>query len=100
MARGAEEVIQAQVDMGNDVAVEDDFHIVAGVGKCLFARTEEVEHRVEEEEENYREEDTHDDVQDQNIAQNMIGAHVVLLPQLDGNQRGGSDAHERTEGGS
>ena len=97
MAGGAQDGVQPQVGVRNDIACKDDLHIVAGVGKGVLSRPEETEDGVERPEAGDREYDADQDVQHQYVPQRLVGPLVFLLPQLDGYQGGGAYADQRAE---
>ena len=55
VARRTKLVAQSQEDMGDDIARDDDLHIVVGIRQSLVARTEQSKDRVKEEQAEYGE---------------------------------------------
>ena len=47
IARHAEHIIQSVEEVGDSVTIEDNAHILARIGKCLVAGTEEVQQLVD-----------------------------------------------------
>ena len=100
MSGRAQDGIQAEVKMREDVAVEDPLHVFAGVGQCLVGGSEEAEDRVEKGEHGAHEQDAHEDVQRQTVAKVVLCLLAVLLAQAHTDHRGGADADHRAEGGA
>ena len=54
-AAGAQDGVQAQIEVRDDVAYQDDHHIIVCIRERLLACAEEIEYRVEEQQEDDRE---------------------------------------------
>ena len=83
--------------MRHDVSREYHPHEVAGVSDGRFARAEQIEQIVEEIESQKGEHQTHRDVQQQDVAQNMLGGEFVALPETYRRQRGRTHSDHRAE---
>lgn len=67
--------------MGDDVAGKDYVHEVARVTYGLVARPEKVENRIEENQPEGSDYQSEHDVEQDDIAQNVLGALLVALPE-------------------
>ena len=98
-ARRAQKGIQTQVEVCDDVAGKDDVHEVTGIGNGDGAGAEEVKYRVEQQFKQQTERKPHDDIHHHDIAQNVLGCLIILLPQFDRHERRGAHAHHGAERG-
>ena len=69
--------------MGDDIAQQDDTHEVACIADGSFAGAEEVEDGVEENQGDESEGKADDEIQQHDIAQDVLGRVVILLSQTD-----------------
>ena len=83
--------------MGHGIAHEYYLHIVAGVGDSGLAGAEEVEYGVEEDETQGTNSDTHQQVERNGIAQQVLGDTIVALSQFHGDRGRGSHTDGGTE---
>ena len=100
MPGGAQDGIEAEVEMGEDVAIENPLHILAGIGEGLVGSPEEAEDGIEESQNEAHEQDAHEDVQRHAVAEIVLCFLAVLLTQAHTDHRGGADADHRAEGGA
>ena len=99
MPRRTQHGVQSEVHVRDDVAREDDRHVVAGIARRGLAGTEKVEHGGEEHQHSDAEQHADDEVQHHHVAQHALRRLVVALPQAHRHQRRGAHAHQRTESG-
>ena len=97
MPRRTQHRIQPQIKMRNGIAKKDNLHIIARIPHSLVTAAEEVKNRVEECHYNHRKSHTQQNIQHKYIAQYPLRRVIVLLPELDGNQRSRSHTYQRTE---
>lgn len=83
--------------MGYDGSCQDNLHEVAGVAYRLFARPEEIEDGVQKQQADDHEQHADQYVQEDDIAQRVLGCRPVSLAQPDGYDGRRSDSHHRTE---
>ena len=76
--------VHTQIHVGHGIAHEYYLHIVAGVGDSGLAGAEEVEYGVEEDETQGTNSDTHQQVERNGIAQQVLGDTIVALSQFHG----------------
>ena len=84
--------------MCDDIAKQDDLHVLPGIGEGILACSEEEEYGIQEDEAQYGEDNSCDAVETDIIRQYLVGGRIVLLPQQNRDQRGGSDSHKGAEG--
>ncbi len=99
IADDAQNIVQPQVHMREDIADEDDLHVLMRRPERIFAGAEKNEDRVEEDEPDDGKPDAHDEVEDDGIGEYSAGAFVSFFAQRDRAQDAGADADERPEGG-
>ena len=99
MARHADDGVQAEIQVRNDIADEDRNHVVAGIGQRCVARAEEAQDRIEEDKGDGHEQEADQHVQNEDIAEHFLGHGVILLPEQHGNQGGAAYADKRAESG-
>ena len=101
VARGAQLLVQTQVEVRYYVSGHDDAHEVAGVCygllRGLVAR-EEVEYRVEEPEHYAHDRESEQEVEQYGVAEYLFGRAAVALAQTDRYARCGADADHGAEG--
>ena len=98
MAGGAQDGVEAEVEVGEDVAVENPFHVLAGVGQGLVGGAEEAQDGVEGEQHDCHEQHAHEHVQRQRVAEEVLCLFAVLLSEADADHRGSAYADHRAEG--
>ena len=86
--------------MREDVAVEDDAHVVVCGLEGVIASAEEDEDGIEEDEADDGEGDAHDEVEDDEIAEDAASFFVVFFAKRDGADDARADADEGSEGRS
>ena len=92
-SRRAQHGIQTQIHVRDYIAIENDPHIIFGIGNRLLTTTEEDQHRIEKKQKDRHEEHTQDHVQHKHVAQHMVCPHIILLAQLHRHQRRGTHTH-------
>ena len=97
VARSPQHGVQSQIHMRDDVAQEDNRHVVARIAYRRVAGSEEIEDRVEKQQRHQSERKTDNQVQHHHVAQNVLGRFIVALAQTHRHQRRGAHAHQRTE---
>ena len=97
MARGAHHVVQPDHGEGDGRAQQDDLHEVACIGQRLAAGAEEAQDVVEEDERQSAEHHGVDEAEHQRVAQHLVHALHVLLPQADGRDGGAARRNEVAE---
>ena len=97
MSGGAEQGVEAEVDVGNHVTGQDYLHVLAGIRYSVLARPEEVEYRVEEGQGHYRKEQTDKEIKHHHVAQHLLRDIVVLLAEEHRGHGRGSDSDEGAE---
>ena len=97
MPRGPQHGVQSQIHMGNDVAQQDDRHILAGIADRGLAGPEEIEDRIEEKQRHESERNADYEIEHQHIAQHPLSRFIVPLAQAHRDQRRSAHAHQRTE---
>ena len=85
--------------MRDHISIQYNPHIIPSVRDRILTGAEKVQHGIKQEQESDRESDAQNHIQDQHIPQYLIRPLIIFLPQLHGNQRRGTDSHQRTEGG-
>ena len=90
--------VQAKVNMGDDVAQQDDDHVIPGKGKGILTGTEKGQDGVQEGQANDGKDHAQDGIQGHFIGQHLVGDGVVFLAQQDGNHGGGAHAHKGAHG--
>ena len=98
MASGAHHVVQPNHGEGDGRAQQDDLHEVACIGQRLAAGAEEAQDGVEEDERQSAEHHGVDEAEHQRVAQHLVHALHVLLPQADGRDGGAARRNEVAEG--
>ena len=83
--------------MCHRIADEDDPHIFLCISDGVFARPEELEYRVEEQERHRHEEQSDHHVEDDHIAEHLVGCLVVPLSEQYGYHSCRSDSHQGAE---
>ena len=99
MARRAQQGVQTEIKVGDDIAYQDDLHIVARIGQGVVARPEEIEDGGEQWQGHQREQGTQQNVEHEHVTQDATGGVIVFLSQLDGGKGGGTHTYQRAEGG-
>ena len=97
VARSSQHGVQSQIHMRDDVAQEDNRHVVARIAYRRVAGSEEIEDRVEKQQRHQSERKTDYQIQHHHVAQNVLGRFIVALAQTHRHQRRGAHAHQRTE---
>ena len=92
--------IEAEIEMGQDIAIKDDLHVLVRILQGILAGAEGHEDRIEPDETHGHDDSREDDIHHDHVAQHAVGAVVVLLAQVDSQQRGRTYAHQTTEGGT
>ena len=100
MAGRAQHGVESEVEMGEDVAVENPLHVLAGVGQRLVRSAEEAEDGIEEGEDTAHEEQAHEHVESQGIAEEMLRLLAVLLTEAHADHRGRAHTYHGSEGGT
>ena len=90
--------VEAEVQVGHYVSVEDDLYVFLCVRKGVFAGTEEIEYRVNEYQGHGHEEQAKDDVQADYVSENLVCSLIILLTQKDRQHCRCSGSHKGTEG--
>ena len=99
MARGAHHVVHANHHVGKGRACQDDLHEIPRVGQRLVACAEEAQDVVQENQGQSPEDDGVDDAEHQRVAQHLVDAFRVFLPQPDGGDGGAARRNQVAEGG-
>ena len=97
VSRSAQDGVQAQVEVRDDVAQQDDDHVFAGVADRGLAGPEEVEDRIEKQQRKEAESDADDAVEHHDVAQHPLGRFIVPLSEAHRHQGRGAHADQRTE---
>ena len=98
IALGADDAVEAEVEVRDDVAEGDDQHVVPGVGEDRFAGAEKAQDRIHEKQTENGKDQTDQDVEGQLVGEHAVRRQVVLLPEQHGDHRGGADADQGAEG--
>ena len=98
MTGGTEHGVQTEIDMGQDIAVEDDLHIIVRVAERVLTRAECQENRIQPNKPHHHHHRREDDIHHDHIAQYAVRPLVVFLTQVDSQQRRSPDAHQAAEG--
>ena len=70
-----------QVEVGDDVAHQQDEHVFMGMRQCLLAGAKEGEDRIQENDGHNTHQETCDDVQGHHIAQDVVRLVILALSQ-------------------
>ena len=98
MTGRAQDGIEAEIEVGEDVAIENPLHVLTSIRQRLVGSSEEAQDGVESSQNNAHEEHAHDDVQRQRVAEELLGLLAVLLAKTHADHRGGAYAYHGTEG--
>ena len=98
VAGAAQDGVEAEVEVREDVAEQNPQHVFAGIAQRVLRGAEEEQDGVEERQRHHRQHHAHKDVQHEGVAQNLLSTSVVLLPQTDANHRGGTHTYHCAEG--
>ena len=99
LSAGAYGAVQAKIQMGNDIAYEDDCHILPCKGERVVAGSEETQYRIQESQHKRGENQADGNVQGKDVAQNLAGVVIVLLAQQDGHQGHSAHSHQGAQRG-
>jgi len=87
--------VETQIHMGDNIAGGDDLHVLARVGQGFAAGAEEEQNRIKEKENQKGIEAAEDEVEDEEVAKDGIGAGLVPLTEAEQHQGGGADPDQR-----
>ena len=79
MPRTAQRTVQAQIEVSDHIAIEDDGHVVVGILQGVFRCAEEQQQGVDEHQSEHSHNDADDDIERHQIAQHPFRCLVVLL---------------------
>ena len=91
--------VEAEIKVREDVAQQDDDHVVPREGDGVVAGSEEVEYGIQEAEGEGSEDDAYDEIERQDGGKDLLRLFIVLLPEEHGDEGHRSHAHEGAEGG-
>ena len=98
MTRSAQEGVEAHVEVSDDVANQNDCHKLAGIAYRSLTGTEEEEDGIDECQHQETDDDTHDDVEHDNIAQDLACCLIVAFAELDAQECRSAHADHRAKG--
>lgn len=96
---GAQQGVEAEVEVGDDVAREQHGHEVVGIGQGGVARAEEAQDGGEKYLDEQSQGEAHHRVHDEDIAEDFLGRGIVFLSQAHRHQRACAHADHCAESG-
>ena len=97
MSHSTQQGVESEVHVGEHITQKDNLHVVACIADRGFARPEEIEDRIKEQQSDDTEDNTHYDIHHHRVTQYLLGNLVVLLSQLYRDERRRTHAHHSTK---
>lgn len=95
---GAQQGVEAEVEVCHDIARQNDGHEVVCKRQGGIARAEKPQDGRQAELQNESQSDAHHDVHDEHVAEDFLSGGIILLSQPHRHQCGRTDADHRAEG--
>ena len=99
MPGGTHDAVESEIQMGDDVAVQEDDHILPGIRQGVAAGPEETQNGIEPHQRQDHKKQSGQHIQGEGISQYLVGGFIPLSSEEHRHHRRAADTDQRTEGG-